>query len=166
MSYTIGQVIYVLSNKTQTVVPGIIRQEILHRSIDGENVSYKIAIGPLDKQRIVDLSNIDGEVYGNIDEVRSILITRLTAFVDDLCDNTTNRVNLWYGASEKSTPSPSAGEKLDPSVFLNDVGTSLPNQMKTNSLRAALSDPELNTREVIMADGSIRKITVNMHQEQ
>ena len=56
MTYNIGQIIYVLSNKTQTVLPGIVQEEIHYRSLNGENVSYKIAIGPQNKQRIVDFS--------------------------------------------------------------------------------------------------------------
>ena len=84
MNYNIGQIIYVLSNKSQVVLPGIVREEIHYRSLDGENVSYKIAIGPPNKQRIVDLSTVDGEVYGSLEDVRNILISKLTAFVDDL----------------------------------------------------------------------------------
>ena len=169
MSYTIGQVIYVLSNKTQTVLPGIIRQEIVNRSLDGESVSYKIAIGPPEKQRVVDLSSVDGEVYGGIDEVRDILISRLTAFVDDLCANTMGRVNSWYGNVDKSSTTPNqSGEKLDPSVFLNEVGHQPHSQAPgkaINNLRAALSDPDLNTREVMMADGSVHKISINLPKE-
>lgn len=169
MSYTIGQVIYVLSNKTQTVLPGIIRQEIVNRSLDGESVSYKIAIGPPEKQRIVDLSSVDGEVYGSIDEVRNVLISRLTAFVDDLCANTMGRVNSWYGNVDKSsTATNQTGEKLDPSVFLSEVGNSPRTQTPNNAmnnLRSALSDPDLSTREVMMPDGSVRKIAVNLPQE-
>ncbi|NBP04439.1 MAG: hypothetical protein EBU90_31015, partial [Proteobacteria bacterium] len=60
MSFAIGQVIYVLSDKTQTVLPGIVQEEIHHRSIDGEKVSYRVAIGPPNKQRVVDLATVDG----------------------------------------------------------------------------------------------------------
>ena len=172
MSYSIGQVIYVLSSKTQTVLPGIVREEIHHRSLDGENVSYKIAIGPQNKQRIVDLSNVDGEVYGSIDEVRNILISRLTSFVDELCETTIDRVNVWYGQSNKNHSAPSSSsERLDPSVLLNEMGqqsyaSPIPQQSvkNVNSLRSALSDPELNTREIVMEDGTIRKVSINIPQ--
>jgi len=95
MNFSIGQVIYVLSDKTQTVLPGIIKEEIHHRSIDGETVSYRVVIGPHNKQRIVDLSTLDGEVYGDLVEVRNVLVARLTAFVDDLCNTTNDRANQW-----------------------------------------------------------------------
>lgn len=169
MNYNIGQVIYVLSNKTQTVLPGIVREEIHHRSLDGENISYKIAIGPSNKQRIVDLSSVDGEVYGSIEEIRDVLVGRLTNFVDELCTTTLERVNTWYGQSSKSPSSQSVSERLDPSVLLNEVGqqnfSMQNNSVKTiNNLRNTLSDPELNTREIIMDDGTIRKVSINIPQ--
>ena len=94
MNFSIGQVIYVLSDKSQTVLPGIVQEEIHHRSLDGEKVSYRIVFGPPNKQRVVDLSTVDGEVYGTLDEVRNVLISRLTAFVDELCGTTNEKVNL------------------------------------------------------------------------
>jgi len=158
MSYQIGQVIFVLSNKTQTVLPGIVREEIHHRSLDGENVSYKIAIGPANKQRIVDLSSVDGEVYGSLDEVREVLIGKLTAFVDDLCSTTNERVNQWYSSGGKPVAQPSTSGRLDPSDLLHEVGG------PRNNLRSMMAEPDLTTREVIMDDGTIRKVSVNIAQ--
>lgn len=159
MNYNIGQIIYVLSNKTQTVLPGIVREEIHYRSLDGENISYKIAIGPHNKQRVVDLSSVDGEVYGSLEEVRNVLIGKLTAFVDDLCETTNDRVNQWYGSNSKPVSQPNMNNRLDPSDLLNEVGGA------KNNLRSALGDPDLSTREVIMDDGTIRKISVNIAQQ-
>jgi hypothetical protein len=169
MTYSIGQIIYVLSNKTQTVLPGIVQEEIHYRSLNGENVSYKIAIGPQNKQRVVDLSSLDGEVFGSLEDVRTILINKLTAFVDDLCQTTNERVNQWYGAGSRPIQAGSPAGRLDPSDLLNEVGQhsafkgSQPQNL--NGLRAAMAEPDLNTREVIMDDGTIRKISVNIAQQ-
>jgi hypothetical protein len=158
MGYNIGQIIYVLSNKTQTVLPGIVREEIYHRSLDGENISYKIAIGPQGKQRVVDLSSVDGEVYGSLDEVREVLIGKLTSFVDDLCATTNERVNQWYSSGNKPITQSSTNSRLDPSDLLHEVGG------QRNNLRSVLAEPDLTTREVIMEDGTIRKVSVNIAQ--
>lgn len=168
MSFTIGQIIYVLSDKSQTVLPGIVREEIHHRSIEGEKVSYRVMIGPQGKQRIVDLATVDGEVYGDLSEIREVLIQRLTAFVDDLCNTTSDRVSQWYGGiGRPATSQTSNGEKLDPSVLMNELNTQPIQQQKTSAignLRAAMTDPDLNTREFIDADGTVRKISINIPQ--
>jgi len=176
MNFAIGQVIYVLSDKTQTVLPGIVQEEIHHRSIDGEKVSYRIAIGPPNKQRIVDLSTVDGEVYGDLNEVRNVLISRLTVFVDDLCATTNERVNQWYQSNARTSTTTNSNGKLDPVALMNEVASSInvyPAQQQKpimngvnglNNLRSALSDPDLNTREYIDSDGTIRKISINIPQ--
>ena len=185
MNFSIDQVIYVLSDKTQTVLPGIIKEEIHHRSIDGETVSYRVVIGPHNKQRVVDLSTLDGEVYGDLVEVRNVLVTRLTAFVDDLCNTTNDRANQWYGSVNRpanANNNTGAGEKLDPSVLMNEMdqqgsyqqqgnfGTYNPQRQAAvnsmNGLRAAMSDPDLNTREIVDSDGTIRKISLNFQPQQ
>lgn len=185
MSFSIGQVIFVLSDKTQTVLPGIIKEEIHHRSLEGETVSYRVVIGPHNKQRTVDLSTLDGEVYGDLNEVRGVLIARLTAFVDDLCNTTNDRANQWYGSvtrPQNSGNGNTQGEKLDPSVLMhemdqqtnhtqqNNFGGYNPQRQaainSVNGLRAAMSDPELNTREIIDSDGTIRKVTINLQPQQ
>lgn len=172
MSFAIGQVIYVLSDKTQTVLPGIVQEEIHHRSIDGEKVSYRVAIGPQGKQRVVDLATVDGEVYGDLNEVRNILVSRLTAFVDDLCNSTNERVNQWYHNSQRATTATTSNGKLDPAALMNEVaagtpqvnGYAKPTINGLNGLRSALADPDLNTREFIDSDGTIRKISINIPQ--
>ena len=173
MSFAIGQVIYVLSDKTQTVLPGIVQEEIHHRSIEGEKVSYRVAIGPPNKQRVVDLATVDGEVYGDLNEVRNVLINRLTAFVDDLCTTTSERVNQWYHTTNRQTMPSNNNGKLDPAALMNEVATPQTNNYAkpvipmqhvngVNGLRNALADPELNTREFIDSDGTIRKISINL----
>ena len=177
MSFAIGQVIYVLSDKTQTVLPGIVQEEIHHRSIDGEKVSYRVAIGPQGKQRVVDLATVDGEVYGDLNEVRNVLVSRLTAFVDDLCNTTNERVNQWYHNTQRATTTATSNGKLDPAALMNEVAAAPSPQVNgyakptingvngINGLRSALSDPELNTREFIDSDGTIRKISINIPQQ-
>jgi hypothetical protein len=174
MSFSIGQVIYVLSDKTQTVLPGIVQEEIHHRSIEGEKVSYRVAIGPPNKQRVVDLATVDGEVYGDLEEVRNVLVSRLTVFVDDLCNTTSERVSQWYHSTNRTPAAATSNGKLDPAALMNEVATPHPsnnNFLKqpvagqqhmdgVSRLRSSLTDPELNTREFVEADGTIRKFSV------
>jgi hypothetical protein len=101
--FNMGQIIYILSNKTQSVVPAIVDEQVVRkiRKADGihEVVSYKLCIGPRDRQQVVDLARIDGEVFDSLDSIRDTLIERLTGFVDELVKNTQKNVMNWYGVS-------------------------------------------------------------------
>lgn len=104
--FNMGQIIYILSNKTQSVVPAIVDEQVVRkiRKADGihEVVSYKLCIGPRDRQQVVDLARIDGEVFDSLDSIRVTLVERLTGFVDELVKNTQKNVVNWYGITPDS----------------------------------------------------------------
>jgi len=136
--FNIGQIIYILSNKSQSVVPAIVAEEDFRkvRKLDGvhEVVNYKLCIGPKDRQRIVSLSQIDGEVYMSLEDIRAHLIQRLTAFVDDLVSTTLGNVQKWYGVTAnnqvlESSPNETGTEpKLDPGDIIHAVNNNIPLQ--------------------------------------
>ena len=136
--YNIGQIIYILSNKSQSVVPAIVAEEDFRkvRKLDGvhEVVNYKLCIGPKDRQRVVSLSQIDGEVYTSLEEIRANLVQRLTSFVDDLVNTTLGNVQKWYGVTAnnqvlESSPGESGSEpKLDPGDIIHAVNNNIPLQ--------------------------------------
>lgn len=96
-SLSIGQVIYVLSNVKQKIVPAVVVEEIVVKKLDGNHVSWKVSVGPPGKERIVDSNRLDGDIYGSLDEIRDVLFKRLSSFLNDLVKEAEKRVELWYG---------------------------------------------------------------------
>ncbi len=122
-SYELGQIIYILSNKSQTVVPAIVSEEFLHKKLNGNVVTYKVAIGPTNRQKIVDLDKIDGEVFKSLEDIRVTLTNKLTEYVTELVTTTETRVREWYGNPNQQTqtaPSASPEGKIDPLTFLEN----------------------------------------------
>lgn len=139
-SYTIGQIIYILSNKSQSVVPAIVAEEDFRKvkKLDGvhEVVNYKLTIGPKDRQKTVPLSQIDGEVYVSLEDIRAHLVQRLTSFVDEVVNTTQGNVRNWYGviannqvleSSEQSTTA-----KFDPGDIVDAVNKNIPLQQSSS----------------------------------
>ena len=52
-SLSIGQIIYVLSNKTQKIIPAIVVEEMTVKKIDGNETSWKVSVGPQGKEKII-----------------------------------------------------------------------------------------------------------------
>lgn len=129
-SLQIGQVIYVLSNVKQKIVPAIVVEEIVVKKIDGNQVSWKVSVGPPGKERIVDSSRLDGDIYSSLDEIRDVLYRRLSSFLDDLVTEAEKRVETWYGQQISRTSSlserdPASGgsrepEKIAPENLLSE----------------------------------------------
>jgi hypothetical protein len=126
-SLSIGQVIYILSHKAQTVVPAVVIEEIIVKKINGNQTSWKVSIGPKDKNRVVDSTKIDGEIFTSLDEVRNILMERWQQYVNNLTIETERRVENWYGrqASSGMVSFDNSGQgsngKIDPESLINSI---------------------------------------------
>jgi hypothetical protein len=96
----IGQVIYILSNVKQKI------------EIDGNQVSWKVSVGPPGKERIVDSNRLDGEIYSSLEETKEVLHKRLLSFLNGLVAEAEKRAESWYGhmISKNTTDLDSAGD--------------------------------------------------------
>lgn len=119
-SLQIGQIIYILSNKAQTVVPAIVIEEVIVKKINGNLISWKVAIGPKDNNRIVDSNKLNGEIFHSLEEVKQVLLGRFTEFVNSLCDETERRSENWYGKS-KQLETTNSENMINPENIVNSI---------------------------------------------
>lgn len=127
MNYEIGQVIFVVSSKTQTVWPVVIQEEITSKRLNGQEVSYKVLFGPANVKdpKIKDLSRVDGEIFGSIEEVREYFLKGFAMLVDNLCDKAQQNAVEWYGIVDKNGQNiVDNGGKIDPSTIMSDINNS------------------------------------------
>lgn len=166
-NYEIGQVVYVLAEQTQTILPGIIVEEVIVKKLSGNSVSWKIKVGQGDKAKLYDSAKINGEVYGSLDEVREVTLRQLTAFVTKMCNEAEERVEKWYGReiAEKQKQLQGAigpeipSDKIDPDMMLSsavdsfeeDVASKVPDKHKSMLIPQQKNDP-----------GSLREKLENM----
>lgn len=182
---SIGQVIYVLSNKAQKIVPAIVVEEIQVKKLDGNNISWKIAVGPKNKEKVVDSTRIDGEIYSSLDEIRKILFDRLSGFLDELISDTEKRVENWYGKQPDNQNSDlpiSEIGRIDPESLMETIDNNSnttsnnlrPEPKQTNPqtelrqrMMRELQDDDYNSsgqdmgeEEILMPDGSMIKAKI------
>jgi len=119
-SLQIGQVIYILSNKAQTVVPAIVIEEVIVKKINGNLISWKVAIGPKDNNRVVDSNKLNGEIFHSLEEVKQVLLGRFTEFVNSLCSETEKRSENWYGKSNH-VETANSENMIDPENIVNSI---------------------------------------------
>jgi hypothetical protein len=163
-TYNIGQIIYIMSDKNQSVVPAIVAEEDSRkiRKQDGihEVVSYKLCIGPKERPKFVELSRINGEVFESLDAVRETLVGRLTSFVDELVKNTQLNVSNWYGITADNqvldqTDDVSKSSKIDPEQLIHAVNNNVPIHNALNQHPLQLQNngmvPSNNLRDNIRA---------------
>jgi hypothetical protein len=110
MSYTVGQVIYVVLKKETRVYPMMISEQLTRKTLEGEQISYMVR-GGADEQSQLLITEIDGEIFDSAEKARVVLIDRAKNSITRLVDNAVQKAKEWY---------PSAAEipNVDPMTML------------------------------------------------
>lgn len=95
MSYHVGQIIFVVLNKKIQVYPMMIIEEIVKRTLEGENVNYVLQ-GGSDSASTILLNQIDGEIFESADEAKYVLTSRATEQIERMVDLAVERSKEWY----------------------------------------------------------------------
>ena len=79
--YQVGQVIFVVAQRK--VIPVQIAEQLIRRTVDGENVEYRVAIDTNSK-RLFDLNEIGHLHFETLQSVREHMLDSATRTVNDL----------------------------------------------------------------------------------
>ena len=101
-SYRVGQILYILTHKETKIYPLQIVEEIIKRTVSGESVSYIARIGK--NAKTVSMSDIEGDVYEDIEDLRRDLTTRVMNTVNNIIDSSVSKAEEWYPRSETHSP--------------------------------------------------------------
>ena len=179
----IGQIIYVLSNKAQKIIPAIVVEEMIVKTLNGNQVSWKVSVGPTGKEKIIDSKRLDGELYATLDEVQNVLKERLEQFINSIVADAEKRARVWYSSKTKLIETVNEEEKIDPNSLIEEdiVVTKAPEPKKKNSglskaqaakevrnkLVAALSEESqvapgdiADQEEIQLPDGQVVKVNI------
>lgn len=118
--YDIGQVIYILSNKSQKIVPGMVVEEVVVRKLDGNQVTWKIAVGPRGKERIIEHTKLDGEIHVSLSDIEAVMRRRLETFLSSLLNEAQEQSNQWYGKKQDLNTKEKTAEAVAASNLMVD----------------------------------------------
>lgn len=182
-SYAIGQVVFVLSENAQKIVPVRIVEEITIKKLDGNHTTFKVAVGPKGKEKVVESARLNGELYTTLDEIKEVLKKRLSAFLNQIITDAEDRTLKWYGQQQNKEISaePTDDSKIDPENLLDSFDDSnkqksplskkqLTQEELRKELRRNLSEPDelLDTGEdrgmVELPDGTVVKARLKFNE--
>ena len=101
-TYKVGQVLFVLMNKETKIIPVQIVEEIIKRTVSSETVNYIVRVGKSGKQ--IQLSELDGEIFEEVEKLREVLISRVMSAMNGVVDNAVQKSNEWYEQPEVHSP--------------------------------------------------------------
>lgn len=71
-TYTIGQVIYLLSNKETKVFPAQVVEVVVRRTLEGEVTNYFVKM-PDNASTVIALDKVDGQVFLSTEELKNFM---------------------------------------------------------------------------------------------
>jgi len=125
--YEVGQVLFLIMNKRQQVIPIQINEQVVRRSLDGEETSYSVAVPVPKGTRLFDLQELDGQVYKSIEEARDALHDQAAKAINTLTQKAAAVAEHRFGHNEKpqlsldDIPEPSSsGDDASVKITLED----------------------------------------------
>jgi hypothetical protein len=163
----IGKVVYIITKKTQTILPVIIKEKNICETINGEKVTFKVLVGEPGKQKLFDLSKIDSEIFGSIEEVKEYLTKGFITALDTECDKAVQYATDWYGPMmiQEGQSLPGEEKKYDAEDLLQELSQPMApqqqqapyqNQVQNYNLQQIQQNPD--TIFIQLPDGTVRPV--------
>lgn len=129
----VGQVLYILSRSDMNLIPVLVVEEMIKRTLDGENVSYIVeAIGKNGAKKRYTLDESTMKAFDEISDAREFLVNNAVEAINTLCSEAFERSKLFFEASQRMKNNPEKDHE----------------------------DPVQEYEEVLLEDGTVAKIRV------
>jgi hypothetical protein len=128
--YSVGQTLYVVMVDKLKIVPVVVAEEVVRKTLKGEEVTYLVC--HKENADPIDLSRLKGDVYEDLEKVKSLLIENVTRNIASMCDQVDDRskelnANLSGGSLDRKVSQNPVADQLEMSeeenVFVLEDGT-------------------------------------------
>ena len=94
MKLNVGQVIYLLTNKSSKVYPALVCEEIKKRSLAGETTNYVVRL-PTDDAREVEVDKLDAEIFESVKDAKETMLDRISSEIDSMLEQAVNMSSVF-----------------------------------------------------------------------
>ena len=94
MKLNVGQVIYLLTNKSSKVYPALVCEEIKKRSLAGETTNYVVRL-PTDDAREVEVDKLDAEIFESVSDAKETMLGRISSEIDSMLEQAVNMSSVF-----------------------------------------------------------------------
>jgi hypothetical protein len=81
MTYSVGQIIYIVFSKQATIVPCLVVEENTKKTLDGQKTEYRVILA-VEPNSVVDLHRIDGKFFTNLNEASEYLTKKFNTYIE------------------------------------------------------------------------------------
>jgi hypothetical protein len=136
MNYEVGQVVYLLSEKSLNIVPALIVEEIVRKTINESVTEYTVEL-PDKKRTRANISNISSMIFNDTNTLKEFMLDNTRKSVEKLIEDAVQVRNLTFSDGLISEAIDEDKEKDNASLenVQNDVKSVIMNSDKTNNIK-------------------------------
>ena len=85
--YNVGQVLYVILNQKQKVIPVQVIEQVVRRSLKGEETQYTVNVPSRNGFKAYNLHDLDGEIHETVESAMSELTDKANQSITRIIEN-------------------------------------------------------------------------------
>tara|TARA_B100000214_G_C23934924_1_gene612673 strand:+ start:368 stop:814 length:447 start_codon:yes stop_codon:yes gene_type:complete len=85
MRYSVGTVLYIISKKSNSVIPVQVIEEVTRKTVEGQNVTY-VVMPPGPEAESVHLEKLEALVFNNPSEAREHMMRNASSAIDKIIE--------------------------------------------------------------------------------
>ena len=137
MKYKVGQVLYMTNPKSLKIIPVQVIEEVTRTTLKGIEKTYMIQF-PDSKKTVADINTVTGELFANIDILKSTMIERATTSIEKMI-NIANQLaieeyNMEQPVLLENQKEPGVQVETNNDIITVDLGNGVKAKMKTTEL--------------------------------
>lgn len=102
MTYFIGQIVFVVSSKSMKISPMQIVEETIRKTMSKDREFNYILRDSGDDKSLINLSDIDGEIFETIEKVREELKNRASNAIDKMAMVAFDKSREWFQVNDNT----------------------------------------------------------------
>jgi hypothetical protein len=116
--YEVGQVLFVVLNKRPQIIPVQVTEQVVRRSIKGENIQYSVDVPTKEGNKAFELSGLNGDVYNTLEEVQEAMFANAKSTIAEMTNRAASvaKSRFGYEQSEELVPAEHLGKGNGESV--------------------------------------------------
>ena len=99
--HEVGQIIFLVSRKTQSILAAQVCEQNVKKTLDGEETSFRVRIGgglnDTAEDSLFDLGRIDADIYSSPEEASESLYSAAKSAIDELVDDAVDDASKCFG---------------------------------------------------------------------
>jgi len=100
MEYNVGDILWIVTNERPGLIVGQISEEIVKKTLKGENKIYTIDLARGSKTVKVNLSKIAGDIFASEDEAKSAMLKDAEEAINELINYNNESIKKHFNINE------------------------------------------------------------------